>query len=82
MLVRGTYKQIAHAAWKVPDIKDELNNLMLKEIEKETSNLCSKKEPSCLRKTSKSEIVNLTMEDVCKEIKKRAPLFHAVLTAS
>ena len=51
MLVRGTYKQIANAAWKNPCIKKEVTQLMLKDIEKETTQLCSKKNPSYMRKT-------------------------------
>lgn len=82
MLVRGTYKQIANAAWKVQNLKTELVNLMLKEIEKETTSLCSRKDPSCLRKTDKKSMQNLTMEEVSREVKTRAPLFHSVLTIS
>ena len=55
MLARGTFKQIAHAAWKNPPIRSELVELMAKEVEKETSHLCSKKEPR-KRQQSKSRI--------------------------
>lgn len=82
MLVRGTYKQIANTAWKVPKLKSELVNIILKEIEKETTSLCSRKDPSCLRNTDKNSMKDLTMEKVSKEIKTRAPIFHAVLTTS
>ncbi len=50
MLARGTYKQIATAAWKNPSIKKELTELMARDIDKECNKLCSKKNPSCLRK--------------------------------
>ena len=82
MLARGTYKQIAHAAWKNPSIRSELVELMAKEVEKETSHLCSKKEPSCLRKTDKENMLSFSMEKVAVEIKDRAPLFHSLLSAA
>ena len=50
MLARGTYKQIANAAWQNKSLKKELTELVQKDIEKECSHLCSKKDPSCLRK--------------------------------
>lgn len=82
MLVRGTYKQIAHAAWKNSSIKKEMMELMAKEIERETSHLCSKKDPSCLRKTDKESMSAFTMENASHEIKERAPLFHLLLSAA
>ena len=33
MLVRGTYKQIINAAWQSPNLKEELQLLVLKETE-------------------------------------------------
>ena len=82
MLVRGTYKQIATAAWKCPMLKKELQLLVAKEIEKETSRLCSKQNPSILRKTDKESLLSFTMAKLSDEIKHRAPLFYEVLTAA
>ena len=81
MLVRGTYKQIANAAWKNPSIKSQLTDLMLKDIGKEATQLCSKKNPSCLRSTDKQSMLSLSMEKVSDEIKERAPLLHSALSA-
>ena len=53
MLVRGTYKQIAIAVWKNLKLRKEFEVLMAKEINKECSQLCSRKEPSCLEQTGK-----------------------------
>ena len=53
MLVRGTYKQIANAALKSEKLKNELVILFQKEVEKEMTQLCSRKNPSCLRNTQK-----------------------------
>ena len=43
MLVRGTFKQIANAAWRSKHIRKHLTVFMLQEIDKECSNLCSRK---------------------------------------
>lgn len=53
MLIRGTYKQIANAAWRSSLSKKELQLIALKEIDKECSAMCSKKEPSCVRSPDK-----------------------------
>ena len=82
MLLRGTYKQIAHAAWKNPYIKSNLTELMLKDVEKEATQLCSRKNPSCLRTTDKQSMLSFSMEKVSDEIKERAPLLHSVLSAA
>ena len=52
-LVRGTYKQIANAVSKNEKIKKEIVQLVKKEVERECTHLCSKKNPSCLRKTER-----------------------------
>ena len=82
MLVRGTYKQIAHASWKNPSIRKELTELMARDIDKEVSQLCSKKERSCLRKTDKNSMLSFTMEKLSGEIRERAPLLHFLLSAA
>ena len=73
MLVRGTYKQIAFAAWKNPGVNTHLRELMVKEISKEAAGLCSSKDPSCFRKTDKDSMLQLSMERVSSELKDRAP---------
>ena len=82
MLVRGTYRQIAHAAWKNSSVRKEITELMRKDIETEASHLCSKKEPSILRKTDKESMLFFTMEKASEEIKERAPLFYSLLSAA
>lgn len=83
MMCRGTYTQIARAAWKNAKIREQLIMLFLKEIDKESCNLCSSKEPSILRMTKKNDILNFTMTKFEKELKERTPLLHSVLlTAS
>ncbi|KAJ7389081.1 hypothetical protein OS493_033663 [Desmophyllum pertusum] len=82
MLVRGTYKQIARAAWKNSSIRKELTEVMARDVEKEASHLSSKKEPSCLRKTDKESMLSFSMEKLSDEIKDRAPLFYSLLSAA
>ena len=78
MLVRGTYKQIANAAWKNENIKKELTVLIAKDIDNE----CIQLYPSCLRKTNKESLLSFTMEKLYDELRERAPVFHSVLSAA
>lgn len=74
MLVRGTYKQIANAAWKNDDIRQELIELMATDVNKECTQLCSKKDPSCLRKKDKESMLSFTMEKFYEELIVKANL--------
>ena len=55
---------------------------MEKEINRECTQLCSKKNPSILRMTSKDSILTFTFEKLSGELSKRAPLFHSLLVAA
>ena len=79
MLVRGTYKQIANAAWRSPNLRKELQLLVLKEIDRECTAICSKKEPSCVRSPDKKKLLNFTFEKFNLELPSRAPFFQAIL---
>ena len=81
MLVRGMYRQIANAASKNPSINKHLRELMVRELEKEVTQLCSKKKSSCLRNTNKQSMVSFTMEKVSNELEERTPLLYSVLSA-
>ena len=52
MLCRGTYKQIAGAVWKNPILRKYMQQLYLKEVDRECTAMCSLKNPSCLRSPS------------------------------
>ena len=80
MLARGTYKQIANAAWKNENIKKELTVLIAKDIDNECIQLCSDKNPSFLRMTGKESLLSFTVEKLYDELGERAPLFHSVLS--
>ena len=40
MLIRGTYKQIASAAWQSPILKKELQLLVLKDFDQKCTAMC------------------------------------------
>ena len=83
MLCRGTYGQIAAAAWKNPILRRNLQQLFLKEVDKECSAMCSVKDPSCLRSTKAQDVKNFSFNKVEEELQRRAPLLSSVLwTAS
>ena len=83
MLVRRTFQQIASAAWHCPELRQHLLKEILKAVHHECASLCSSKDPSILRKTSKSEIVDFSFVKLQEELNIRAPTFNAVLkTAS
>jgi hypothetical protein len=82
MLVRGTFKQIANAAWNSKEIRKHLTVNVLKQIDKECSSLCSRKDPSCLRSPSKHKMLDFSFEKENEELQERAPLFSSVLVAS
>ena len=44
--------------------------------------MCSKKNPSILRKTSKEDIVNFSLTKLDSELKERTPLLRSVLRAA
>eukprot|EP00112_Aurelia_sp_Birch-Aquarium-sp1_P017402 Seg4027.1 transcript_id=Seg4027.1/GoldUCD/mRNA.D3Y31 product="hypothetical protein" protein_id=Seg4027.1/GoldUCD/D3Y31 len=81
MLCRGTYEQIANAAWRCKSLRPHLVQQVLKQIIKECDGLCSSKYPSYLRKTDKGQLMNFSFDEFDSEFEQRAPLFRAVLKA-
>lgn len=98
MLGRGTYKQIASAAWRHKEIRHQLIKIVLKEIDKECCTLCKKgkvqkkqnlvganqaKEPkSIFRRTEQEDMINFSFVKMNQEIKGKAPLFMSILQAA
>eukprot|EP00794_Sanderia_malayensis_P000968 gene968-282_t len=88
MLCRGTYKQIAHAAWRCPALRDHLTENIVRQIDKECSQLCAKgstKKPiqrSILQLTSKEDVMNFSFQKLASELEQHSPLFWAVLKAA
>ena len=78
MLLCGTFKQIAAAAWNNHSLKRELQLQMMKDIDKECSGLCSKKSPSILRSPTKEKRPEFSME----KLNNRTPLTFSMLAAA
>lgn len=76
---RGTYKQIADAAFRCPSLKTCLITNTLQALGKECNDLCSRKTPSLLRKSGPDEMENFSFQKLCEEWKQRAPLFYSFL---
>ena len=81
-LVRGTFAQMANAAFKCNHLRQELLKRVLVDLRKEMIGLCSKKTPSKCRPSSPSSVVDITIEDICAEWSKRAPIFYAFLVTA
>eukprot|EP00794_Sanderia_malayensis_P002674 gene2674-3093_t len=79
MLIRGTYKQIARAAWRNENVRKELKVCALKEINQECVNLCGKKTKSCLRSPNKQDLLEFSFDKLPGELEKMAPSFHSIL---
>ena len=82
MLCRGTYEQIANAAWRNKFLRGHLLKEMAKEINKECSGMCSTKNPSCLRKSDPESIVKFSFNKLHEEQEKRTPIFRLLLMSA
>ena len=76
---KGTYKQIADAAFRCPSLKNCLIKKTLEALCRECNDLCSKKNPSLLRKSGSDDMENFSLQKLSKEWKERAPLFFSFL---
>ena len=79
MICRGTYKQIANAAWRHQAFRKAIVTLFLREIDKECGSLCAKTKYSMLRSTSRDEMVNFQFKSLEKEFQAEAPQFWNVM---
>ena len=82
MLCRGTYLQVARAAWRCAKVRERIILLFLKEINRECKAMCSRKSPSILPKTGKEDIVNFLLTKLDNELRERTPLLRSVLMAA
>ena len=78
-LCRGTFKEISNVAFKHTNIKKEIMKLFLKSIAKESEEMCSRKNPSILRKTKREDIVNFSFDSFVDELKVKAPVLCGAL---
>lgn len=78
-LAHGPASRIAKAIFKSKTLRAEVIAQVLRVVTKEVSDLCSIKNPSLLRKTSKEDLVNFELNKICDEWKQRAPVFYSFL---
>lgn len=81
-LAHGVPSQIANSVMKNPTLRNHVIANSLKIVSKEVAALCSKKNPTLLRKTSKEDLANFDLQNLCNEWKVRAPLFYSFLMTS
>ena len=60
-------------------IRTLVTEQVLRAVSNEVDNLCSKRDPSLLRKNEKDDLINYDMLKLCEEWKRRAPIFYAFL---
>lgn len=82
VISRGSFKDIASSVYKCEVLKEPLKKKFLREVEKEAELMCSKKNPSILRKTSKEDITNFKFEKLANELQERAPLLKSILLSA
>ena len=67
---------------KNPTLRNHVIENVLKTLSKEVAALCSKKNPSILRKYGKEDLAKFDLELLCNECKERAPLLYSFLVTS
>ena len=73
---KGTYKQIADAAFRCPSLKNCLiKKKTLEALRRECNNLCSRNNPSLLHKSGSDDKENFCLQKLSKEWKERGLLF-------
>lgn len=78
-LAHGPPSRIAKTVLKCKTLRTEIISQVLRVVASEMNELCSKKNPSILRKTSKDDLINFDMKKLCDEWKERAPVFYSFL---
>ena len=81
-LVHGIPSRIANAAMNCQPVRKHIVEKRLGILKKEVMELCSEKNPSLLRKSSKEGLTDFDIQHVCEEWKVRAPLFYSFLMTS
>jgi len=59
--------------------KDGSPYTILRVVSTEVNDLCSKRNPTLLRKSSKEDLINYDMKSLCAEWGERAPVFYSFL---
>ena len=81
-LAHGVPSRIAAAVMNYLPVRNHILEKVMKVVSKEVTSLCSKTNPSLVRKTGKKDLEKFDLEDVCKEWRERAPIFYSFLLTS
>jgi len=81
-VAHGIPSRIATAVMNCPSVSDQIIGKVMKVVSKEVTGLCSKTNPSLLRKTGKEDLEKFDLENVCQEWRERAPVFYSFLLTS
>ena len=81
-LAHGVPSRIANAAMNCQPVRKHIVEKTLGILKKEVMELCSKTNPSLLRKSNKEGLTDFDLQHVCEEWKVRAPLFYSFLMTS
>ncbi len=80
-LADGTPSRIAKAIMNCEQLRKSVIEKVLNVVSLETTDLCSRNNPSLLKKTTKRDLVNFDLCCLCKEWKEKAPVFYSFLLA-
>ncbi len=78
-LLRGTWAEMARAAFRVKELRAELIKCTLRQLSIECTTIVSPKASSILRNTTADGIRSLSLQDVCNEFKQQTPLLYSFL---
>ena len=78
-LAYGPPYRVAKAVTKHKELRKLVVHNVMKLLSNEVSALCSRNNPSLLRKCGKEDLVNFDLQSLCEEWKERAPLFFSFL---
>ena len=78
-LVHGPPERIANAVVKCEPVINVIVKQVMHKVQREVNGLCSRKNPSILRRTAKDDLQKFSMKAMCHEWKEMAPTFYAFL---
>lgn len=81
-LAHGVPSQIAAAVVSCDTVRKHIVEKVLKIVTKEVAELCSKRNPSILRKCEKEDLETFDLQLVCNEWRERDPIFCSFLLTS
>lgn len=79
-LGRGTSAlNVAKTILKSDEFRENIVSKVMNIVSSECDELCSRKNPSILRRSSKIDLENFSFKNVCDEWKEKAPIFYKFL---